>query len=68
MSTSVLLFGIVLPWLVVSLFVALGCWLGFQLVHQNGRLLTRMEALDQRLSQMSMAPALAPALSARPAR
>jgi peroxiredoxin len=46
---SILLFGILLPWLAVGL----GAWLGYQLVRQNGRLLLRLEALEQRLGQLS---------------
>jgi hypothetical protein len=38
--------GIVLPWL-----VALGCWLGFQRL--------RLEAVEARLSQLSLTPATA---------
>lgn len=45
--------GIALPWLVV----ALGCWLGFQLLRQNGRMLLRLEALEARLSESPVAPA-----------
>jgi peroxiredoxin len=47
---TVMIVGMALPWLVVSLFVALGGWVGFQLVHQNGRLLAHLEALEQRLA------------------
>ena len=36
--------ALAVPWLVVSLFMLLGGWLGFQLVHQNGRLLSHLEA------------------------
>jgi peroxiredoxin len=57
---SLIVFGVVLPWLVVSLFVVLGCWLGFQLVHQNGRILSRLEALELRLGQLSPVPTPAP--------
>src|SRR5437879_5809542 len=53
--------ALAVPWLVVSLFMVLGGWLGFQLVHQNGRLLSHLEALDQRLGQPTPAPTLAPA-------
>jgi peroxiredoxin len=56
-STSILIFGVVIPWLVVALFVALGCWIGFQLIHQNGRLLSRLETLEQRLAEIKAAPA-----------
>jgi len=41
----------VLPWLVVGV----GCWLGFQLVRQNGRILLRFGALEERLSQLMQA-------------
>src|SRR6516165_7928883 len=40
------LFGTVLPWLLV----AVGAWLGYQLIRQNGRILLRLEAIDKRLS------------------
>jgi peroxiredoxin len=39
-------FGIVLLWLLV----AMGAWLGYQLIRQNGRILLRLEAIDKRLS------------------
>src|SRR5262245_29499717 len=39
-----IIFGAVLPWLL--LFV--GAWLGFQLVRQNGRILRRLEAIEKR--------------------
>jgi peroxiredoxin len=66
MSASVLVLGIVLPWLIVALFIALGCWIGFQLIHQNGRLLSRLEAMEQRLGQLAALPA-APSLPPAPA-
>jgi peroxiredoxin len=59
--------GIVLPWVIVCLFVALGAWIGFQLIHQNGRLLSRLEALEARLGQLSAMPAPAPSMPAAPA-
>src|SRR5262245_37577797 len=43
---TAIVFGTVLPWLL--LFVA--AWLGFQLVRQNGRILVRLEAIDKRLA------------------
>jgi peroxiredoxin len=49
---TVIVFGIVLPWLVV----AFGCWIAYQLVHQNGRLLLRLESLEQRLAPLVPAP------------
>jgi peroxiredoxin len=53
---DLILFGIVLPWIVV----ALGCWLGYQLVRQNGRMLLRLESLEQQLVQLRAAPVPAP--------
>jgi peroxiredoxin len=53
---DLILFGLALPWL----FVALGGWLGYQLVRQNGRMLLRLEALEQRLGHLNGAPAPAP--------
>ena len=41
-----ILFGNVLPWLLI----AVGTWLGYQLVRQNGRILLRLESIDSRLS------------------
>jgi peroxiredoxin len=41
-----LVFGTILPWLLV----AVGMWLGFQLVRQNGRILVRLEAIEKRMS------------------
>ena len=55
---ALLFFGILIPWTVVGI----GCWIAFQLVRQNGRVLLRMEALEQRLSQLQ-----ASALQGRPA-
>jgi peroxiredoxin len=41
-----IVFGTVLPWLLLFL----GAWLGFQLVRQNGRILVRLEAIEQRMA------------------
>jgi peroxiredoxin len=41
-----ILFGTVLPWLLV----AVGAWLGYQLIRQNGRILLRLETIDKRLA------------------
>jgi peroxiredoxin len=41
-----LVFGTVLPWLLV----VAGTWIGYQLIRQNGRILLRLEAIDKRLS------------------
>jgi peroxiredoxin len=42
---ATLLFGTVLPWLLL----AAATWLGYQLVRQNGRILMRLEAIENRL-------------------
>ena len=44
-STWLLVFGIVLPWLVVALAVRVG----YLLVRQNGRVLLRLERLEELL-------------------
>jgi thiol-disulfide isomerase/thioredoxin len=46
----------ILPWIVV----AAGCWLGFQLVRQNGRILLRVESLHEAIAALR-APAPRPA-------
>jgi peroxiredoxin len=40
-----IVFGTVLPWLLI----AIGTWLAYQLVRQNGRILVRLEAIEQRI-------------------
>jgi peroxiredoxin len=40
--------GLALAWVVIGL----GCWLGYQLFLQNGRLLLRLEALEDELRQL----------------
>ena len=54
----------VLPWVIVGL----GCWIGYQLVRQNGRILLQMQSLQQELGELrrSMIPA-PPAMPAMPA-
>jgi peroxiredoxin len=42
---TTLVFGTILPWLLV----AVGAWLGFQLVRQNGRILLRLESIERRV-------------------
>src|SRR5262249_46287346 len=39
--------ALILPWLLL----AVGAWIGWQLVRQNGRILLRLEAIEQRLPQ-----------------
>ena len=41
----VLFFGTVSPWLLI----AVGAWLGYQLVRQNGRILLRLEGIEKQL-------------------
>jgi hypothetical protein len=53
---SVLVFGDILPWLVV----AVGCWVGFQLLRQNGRILLRFEQMERQLAQLSVTAQAAP--------
>src|SRR3954454_10863544 len=40
-----LVFGTVLPWLLI----AAGAWIGYQLIRQNGRILLRLESIERRL-------------------
>ena len=37
---------------VLWVIVALGCWLGYQLLRQNGRIMLRLEALEGQLAQL----------------
>ncbi len=46
-----IIFGTVLPWLLL----AVGCWLGYQLLRQNGRILVRLEMLQGQLGQLRAA-------------
>jgi peroxiredoxin len=41
-----LVLGTVLPWLLI----AVGAWLGYQIVRQNGRILMRLESIEKRLA------------------
>src|SRR6266568_37010 len=43
---TAIVFGTVLPWLLLALLT----WLGFQLLRQNGRLLLRLESIEKRLA------------------
>ena len=40
-----IVFGTVLPWLLI----AIGTWLAYELVRQNGRILLRLEAIEQQI-------------------
>jgi peroxiredoxin len=52
-----LVFGTVLPWLLI----AVGTWLGYQLVSQNGRILLRLEAIERQLGARAAAQRREPA-------
>jgi peroxiredoxin len=39
-----------------SFFVAVGCWLGYQLLTQNGRILIRLEALERAFGRLALQP------------
>jgi peroxiredoxin len=44
---AAIVFGSVLPWLLLSV----GAWLCYQLVRQNGRILLRLDSIEQQLGQ-----------------
>jgi peroxiredoxin len=67
MNNGLLVVGLVFPWLLAALALAVGTWLGFQLIHQNGRLLARLEGLEQRLAELAARPAPAVPAPALPA-
>src|SRR5436309_7179367 len=54
---ALMVFGILLAWLAILV----GGWLGWQLLRQNGRLLLRIEALEERLNELEFAEPDAPA-------
>jgi peroxiredoxin len=45
---GMMIFGVTLPWLAILA----GGWLGWQLLRQNGRLLLRLEEIEQRLDEL----------------
>lgn len=47
-----LLLAALLPWMLIGF----GCWFCYQLVRQNGRILLRLEALEQRLEVQNAEP------------
>lgn len=55
--------GTMLFVLLLCLVVGLGCWLGFQLVRQSGRMLLRLEALEHRMEQLAAGGVHSPAAS-----
>src|SRR5688572_14050590 len=46
-----IVFGTVLPWLLI----AIGTWLAYQLVRQNGRILLRLEAIEKQIGSRAEA-------------
>src|SRR5438445_41693 len=59
-SASLMVIGIALSWLIVALLVVVGAWIGFQLIQQNGRLLSRLETLEHRIVELAVGGAPAP--------
>src|SRR5215471_10327594 len=51
--------AVVIALVLIAVMVALSCYVGYQLILQNGRLLLRLEALEQRLEDSGIAPASA---------
>ncbi len=49
--------GVLLPWIIV----AAGCWIGYQLIRQNGRILLHLEALQQQIAPLAALAAQAQA-------
>ena len=43
----ILIFGLLIGWALI----VVGCWLGWQLLGQNGRVLLRLDALEKQLEQ-----------------
>ena len=43
-----MILGLALAWIAICV----GCWLGWQLLRQNGRLLLRLDELEQRLNEL----------------
>jgi len=39
---------------IISLAVIVGCWLGWQLLRQNGRILLRLDSLEQRFEELEL--------------
>jgi glycosyltransferase involved in cell wall biosynthesis len=57
--------GLALTWSAIGL----GCWIGYQLILQNGRLLLRVEALEKRVEQLGVPrEAEVPATRVRPSK
>ena len=46
--TPVNILGFTLPWVVLGV----GCWIGYQLIRQNGRILLRLEAIERHIETL----------------
>src|SRR5690348_16099104 len=57
MLLNLIIFGLALAWV----FIFAGCWLGWQLLPQNGRLLLRLEELEKGLHELEFGEGKAPA-------
>ncbi|HUQ71716.1 MAG TPA: redoxin domain-containing protein, partial [Planctomycetaceae bacterium] len=51
-SMFALVFGSILPWLLI----AVGTWIGYQIVRQNGRILLRLESIEKQLGARTQPP------------
>ena len=50
---EILFTGIALAWLAI----VIGCWLGWQLLRQNGRILLRLDDIEERLHELEFGEA-----------
>jgi len=57
-----LFIGMIVPWLIIGLAL----WLGFQFLGQMGRMLLRLEAIEQKLQQLALQPSSAPVQAPAP--
>jgi peroxiredoxin len=53
---ELILFGMILPWVLL----AVSCWLGWQLLRQGGRILLRLEAIEERMAALNLGSQAAP--------
>lgn len=60
---SLLAFGVVLPWMIVGF----GCWIGYLLLRQSGRILQRLEQVEECLARLAPPAVPSPARAPAPA-
>ncbi len=53
MTTMTTGFGVVLPWLLIAILIAIGTWIAYQLARQNGRILLRLESIENQIGLLS---------------